>query len=475
MTDSKIKLGIIGDAGCPTGFATVTHNLCRELLKTGEFEIEIIGINYDGRPNEWSKEFKIWPARLGGDLLGIGLIPEFWQTFKPDVFMMFQDFWNIPTYIAQCPQDAKGLVTYYPVDSPNMKGQFALPLSTLAKIMCYTQFGVNETIRSAKEAWGDVKDHALKNQIDVFDRFAINISTPVDPFGRSPPLQKQLLISAWQLKQMHLPESYEIIPHGINLTAFNRLPNKFSARKQLHLPVKGFYVGNVNRNQSRKRQDLSIRAFAEFHKTHPDSKLILHCVKVDGQGWDLGQLAKYYQVADSVIFTHELFADQMATEEQLNLLYNTFDVQINTGGGEGWGLTNFEGAAAGIPQIVPEWSATQEIWKDSGLLIKVASVRHEPAMINTMQAVIDTNHLVELLNECYENPNLVESIGKKCFDVTQRPEYKWEAVAARFAKVFEGAVGQTPVYSKIALTPKGVQELKQMTQGKLVEATPLHV
>src|SRR6267142_3087966 len=255
----KLKLGIIGDAGAPTGFATVTHNLARELKKTGEFEIEIIGINYDGRPNQWSQEFKIWTARLGGDLLGIGLIPEFYNQFKPDVFLMFQDFWNIPTFIAQCPPDSKGLVTYYPVDSPNMKGQFALPLSMLSQVICYTQFGVNETVRAAKEAWGDVKIHALKSNIDVFDRFAIQIATPVDPFGRSPPLQKQVMVSAWQLKQLALPETYKIIPHGIDLKAFNKLPSKYVARKQLGLPVKGFYIGNVNRNQSRKRQDLSIR------------------------------------------------------------------------------------------------------------------------------------------------------------------------------------------------------------------------
>jgi len=471
----KIKLGIIGDAGAPTGFATVTHNLARELLKTGEFEIEIIGINYDGRPNKWSQEFKIWPARLGGDLLGIGLIPEFYSQFKPDVFLMFQDFWNIPTFIAQCPTDAKGLVTYYPVDSPNMKGQFALPLAMLAQVLCYTEFGVTETIRAAHESWAEVKRHALASKVDVFDRFAIQVATPTDPFGRTPPMQKQLMISAYQLKRLQEREFYKVIPHGVDLSAFNKLPSKFAARKQLGLPVKGFFVGNINRNQSRKRQDLSIRAFADFHKKYPDSKLLLHCVKVDGQGWDLGQLARYYGCEDGVIFTHDMFPDSMATELQLNLLYNTLDVQINTGGGEGWGLTSFEGAAAGVAQIVPEWSATQEIWKDSGLMLKVATVRHEPAMINTMQATIDTSHLVELLSECHDNPSLLEETAKKCYDVTQRPEYKWENVAAKFSETFKNAVGKGPTFTQVALTPKGVQDLKQAARGRQFNAEPVEI
>ena len=62
----KIKLGIIGDCGVETGFATVTHNLIKQLQATGEYEIKVIAINYDGKTdNQWSKTIDMWPARLG--------------------------------------------------------------------------------------------------------------------------------------------------------------------------------------------------------------------------------------------------------------------------------------------------------------------------------------------------------------------------------------------------------------------------
>jgi glycosyltransferase involved in cell wall biosynthesis len=466
----KIKLGIIADAGVETGFSRVTHSLAYQLQNSGEFEVQIIGINYDGRPSKYSKDLTIWPARLGGDLLGVGLIPEFLETFKPDVFFMFQDFWHITSYVAQCPNDMTGLVSYYPVDSPNIKGQFMLPLACTAQNVCYTNFGVSESTRAAKESWERVKTEAAVNKINVVDKFSITVTIPgaMGGMGR----QKQLLVSAYQLKQLTRPEAYKVIPHGIDLTAFYKLPSKYTARKQLGMPVKGFYVGYVARNQSRKRQDLAIRAFAKFAATHPESRLVFMCTMQDAQGWDLDQLAEYYGIKDKVIAAHNLFDKGVATIEQLNLLYNTFDVHINTGGGEGWGLPNFESAAAGVTQIVPDWSATKEIWENSGLLIKIAAVRHEPMLINTMQAVIDVDHLAEILSELYENPSKLEELGKKCYDVTQRPQYQWPVVANQFAEVFRDAIGKTIPNAPMALNSQGVIELKKIASGQAKLAAP---
>lgn len=143
----KIKLGIIGDAGVPTGFATVTHNVAGYLQETGDYDIQIIGINFDGQPNEWTKKFQIWPARLGGDFLGVNLIPRFISEVRPDCFMMFQDFWNIPLYIGQLPPEQTGTFAYYPVDAPNIKGTYMIPMGGICHSACYTNFGVKESVR----------------------------------------------------------------------------------------------------------------------------------------------------------------------------------------------------------------------------------------------------------------------------------------------------------------------------------------
>lgn len=458
---AKLKLGIIGDAGCPTGFATVTHNVVDQLLATGDYEIEIIGINFDGRPNEWSQKYKIWPAALGGDLLGVGLIPRFINEFKPDCFMMFQDFWNIPLYLGQIPQGQPGLFAYYPVDAPNIKGQYMLAIAGTNATACYTKFGIEESVRGAKESWEVLREKAEKDNAHILENIDIGIAGGLGPHGQA--MQNKILrIYVQRLSALRRPESYSQIPHGIDVKSFYPLDSKKGARKLTGLPLNGFIVGNVNRNQSRKRIDLTIRGFSEFAKTHSDALLLLHCVKTDMQGWDLQQLVQYYGIQDKVIFTHTLFKDMQATIDQLNLVYNSLDVQINTGGGEGWGLTTFEGAAARVPQIVPDWSATKEIWEGSAKLLKVASVRHEPAQINTMQAVIDTSHLVELLSELHDDTAMREDVAEKCFQVTQRDEYKWENVGKKFDSVFKSIAGKQIPHAPTPVTNKGLIEFQKM-------------
>ena len=468
MTE-KIRLGIIGDCGVETGFATVTHNLIKQLQATGEYEIKVIAINYDGRTdNSWAKWIDMWPARLGGDLLGIGLIPQLISEFKPNVFLMFQDFWNVPMFASRLPDDFTGSVAYFPVDAPNIKGQYMLSLAGITATACYTEFGRQEAMRSSAEAWEQIKQAAIESKRDVLDRVFINIGGGVSPITGAPIPPRQVAISAYRLKQMRTEEGHSVIPHGVDVQAFTPVSKK-GARKVLGLPLNGFFVGYVGRNQSRKRQDLAIKAFADFSKTHPDAYLLLHCVKTDVQGWDLEQLAGYYGIKDRVIFTHTMFKEMAASVEQLNLLYNTFDVHINTSGGEGWGLPSFECAAVGVPQVVPNWSATKELWENSGKLIDVVSVRHEPHQINTMQAVIDTNNLVNILNELYDNPALREDIGKKCYEVTQRPEYRWENVAKQFDTLFKNSIGKKVPIQPVAATPAGQVEIAKALKTGLIK------
>ena len=462
----KIKLGIVGDCGVETGFATVTHNLIKQLQDTGEYDIKVIAINYDGRTdNSWSKWIDMWPARLGGDLLGIGLVPQLISEFQPNVFLMFQDFWNIPMYISRLPHDFTGAVTYFPVDAPNIKGQFMMAMAGVTSSICYTEFGRQEAMRGADEAWVQLKQAAVAEKKHVIDRVFITIGGGMTPFSHQPMQPRQVPISAARLKQMRQKEGHYVIPHGVDVQAFKPLSKK-GARKMLGMPIEGFYVGYVARNQSRKRQDLAIRAFADFYKNHKDAYLILHCVKTDMQGWDLEQLAEYYKVKDRVLFTHTMFKDAAATIDQLNLLYNTFDVHINVGGGEGWGLPTFESAAVGTPQLVPNWSSTKELWEGSAKLIDIASVRHEPHQINTMQAVVDTNSVVNILNELYDNKVLLSEIGQKCFEVTQRPEYRWDVVAKKFDAVFKASMGKGIPMQPTAMSSEGQVEMaKILKQG----------
>jgi len=453
----KIRLGVISDFAAPSGFAAVSQQIVNYLDNTDKYEIFVLGINYHGAPNDWAKRFNVWPAKLGGDYLGVGFTKTFIRDIKPNVVFLFQDFWNLPLYIGQMEAHQHGVVCYYPVDARNIKGQYMMALAAAQKLVCYTHFGVEESTRAAEEAWDIVKVTANKNKVSVAEQITAGIGTMagIDNVG-----QTEVPISVYQLKSMKDASYYDVIPHGVDITNFYPTDKK-AAREYFNLPKDAFIIGNVNRNQSRKRQDISIAAFSEFAKDKDNTYLLLHCVRNDPKGWDLAQLSYYYGVADKVIFTHELFPGKEATLETLNFIYNTLDVQINTGGGEGWGLTSVEGAACMVPQIVPDWSATKEIWEGNGLLLNVVGFRHEPSSINTKQAVCDHKHCAELLSELYEDEGKRIAVGEACYYVTQRPEYSWEAIGAAFDKLFTAAADKKPEIKPVAFNAEGVLELKK--------------
>jgi glycosyltransferase involved in cell wall biosynthesis len=51
--------------------------------------------------------------------------------------------------------------------------------------------------------------------------------------------------------------------------------------------------------------------------------------------------------------------------------------------------------------------------------------------------LVSVEHLSEQLTQLYADPQLCEEIGQKCYEVTQKPEYRWENVAAGFTAAIQ--------------------------------------
>ena len=62
--DKKVKILALGDYCCSTGFATVMSNIMMNLEDTGRYDIDVVGINFDGNPDYNHDRFpgKVWPA-----------------------------------------------------------------------------------------------------------------------------------------------------------------------------------------------------------------------------------------------------------------------------------------------------------------------------------------------------------------------------------------------------------------------------
>jgi hypothetical protein len=223
-----------GDACSNTGFGRVTHSVLEHLSK--DHEVCVLGINYTGDPH--SHPYKIYPACAGGsqDRFGINRIPEILQKEKPDVVICLNDIWIVNQFWERChflKDDLKfKFIAYFPVDSE----------SYYPDMLQHMPF------------W------------DLAITFTVNCAHRILSHG------------------INIPR-LGVLPHGVDNGRFYPTDKK-EAREQIGLPLDKFIVFNGNRNQPRKRIDLTIQAFAEFAVDKPDTMLYLHMGAKD-LGWDV--------------------------------------------------------------------------------------------------------------------------------------------------------------------------------------------
>lgn len=418
---------MVADGGWPTGFERVARGIGTHLQATGRFEVIHRGLGFgpDSKTRVEPYPYELKPVRQShADPLAVTQIPSWLKEDKPDVVLFIQDIWNQVNYLGYVPRDLP-TIGYYPVDTPNIKWSYAMALASLTEAVPYTRFGARESAIGVRE----LVDVVVGSHAEHADRSAVWMTLPKDGM--------ELHMRSDRLAARQNVAAYDPIPHGIEHARFYQLP-KSECRAAWGIPQDAFVVLNVNTNQFRKRQDITIRAFAKFAATNPRALLVLHCMGgKDRDGWDLAQLAKLYGVSDKVICTHWAYPE--LTDEQLLTLYNTADVHVNTSGGEGWGLTSCESALCGVPQLVPDWSATREIWAGAAQLLPVLDYRFEPKYINTAHAILDVAAIADIFTELARDPFLGQVIGQACQD-RARSLPSWEAVGAVFADRVDHAI-----------------------------------
>lgn len=390
------KILWVGDAVCDSGFARCTHRILEPVL-TSEYKVEVLGINYRGEPHDFP--FKIWPARLGGgDFLGHSQLRARVESFAPDIVVIQNDPWNVPGYLDALDDQKAGrplkvkrpkLVGFMAVDSKNVRP---------------TRFRLNEL------------DHVI---------FWCE-------FARTEAVAAGLTV----------PSS--VIPLGVDTDLYTP-GDKLEARRKLNFPeqmLNAFVVGNVNRNQPRKRLDLTIRYVAEWIRkaNRRDVYLYLHVCPTGDWGIDCNQLANYYGL-NSQEHGPRLFINQPDVyhgipEAEMVETFRAFDVQINSALGEGWGLTTMEGMACGIPQIVPDWAALGE-WPTGAAAQIPCEEMCFPTPTNQIGGVMDRVHTVNALESVYLYPDQRAMMVEEGLKIVRDPKYRWTNIARKFAESLE--------------------------------------
>ncbi len=391
----KTKVLWCGDIVAMTGFARVTENVINRLKD--DFEIVVLGHNWWGDPCEQQKDFKIYPSsnRFQTAPFGEQRIREIVEREQPDIVFTINDMWIINEQYRQIEdlhkQGKFKFVGYAPMDSYGWIGCLADTANDWDAVISYTEFGAYEFV-------------------------AGGIQKPI-----------------------------AVIPHGVTPGQFYPMDKK-EARRKLGLKEDLFIVFNGNRNQFRKRIDITIRAFAQFAVDKPEAQLYLHMGLKD-QGWDvMGVFARELSRVGldpngRIIMTTQTEGPPNVSVDMLNTIYNACDVGVNTCKGEGWGLVNFEHAACAVPQIVPDHTSCKEIFEGYGELIRCDHVDVDTNYAREMPCP-SAEHLTELLDILYYDTIRRDRVGEACYQRVTDPQFSWDTVASQFGGIFEDVMNQ---------------------------------
>ena len=418
----RTKILWCGDIVAMTGFARVTENVISRLKD--DFDIVVLGHNWWGDPCEQQKDFKIYPSsnRFQTAPFGEQRIREIVEREQPDIVFTINDMWIINTQYQQIQdlhkQGRFKFVGYAPMDSYGWIGCLADTANDWDAVISYTEFGAHEFVKGG-------------------------IRKPI-----------------------------AVIPHGVTPGQFYPADKK-EARRKLGLDEDLFIVFNGNRNQFRKRIDITIQAFAQFAVDKPEARLYLHMGMKD-QGWDvMGVFGREMSKVGldpngRIIMTTQTEGPPNVEVDMLNTIYNAADVGVNTCKGEGWGLVNFEHAACGVPQVVPNHTSCKEIFEGYGELIRCDHVDVDTNYAREMPCP-SADHLTEILNELYQNEEKRRQVGDACYQRATDEQFSWNTVACQFGGIFEDVMNEVDheVPVEISEKPKKQKRARKSRRKEL--------
>ena len=248
--------------------------------------------------------------------------------------------------------------------------------------------------------------------------------------------------------------------------------DKKEARKELGLSDDIFICFNGQRNQPRKRMDITIAAFALFAVDRPDTQLYMHCGLKD-QGWDLMPLFARKMKRNGLDPNHRIIMTANTPQppnvsvEMLNTIYNVADVGINTTKGGGWELVNFEHAACRVAQVVPNHTSTKEIFESHGELIRCDHIDVDPNYGRDMPCP-SVEHLAEILANLYEDREKLDQVAQSCYKRVTETQFEWDNIADQFDGVFQEVLQDEALVSAESVSPEKKGKCKKKRKKVLV-------
>jgi glycosyltransferase involved in cell wall biosynthesis len=389
----------------PIGYSKIGCLLCNFLVNSG-YDVYYFGIsNFKELAVERFIDPKIKlidalneDKKLGSpDLYGVDILQKYLENIKPDIFFIYNDL-----------------------------------------------ILVNRVFLAIKEApiFQTFKKYVYIDLVYPFERLDLiqRMDTYTDRFFVFTEYWKQNLI-----EMDVLPEKIRVLPHGFSYHYLHKI-NKDIARKKFNISEGDFVILNTNRNCYRKAQDITISAFLQFLKKNnlnENIKMFINCKLDTKEGYDILLLikteCKKLNISyEDVIYKYILCpirANELQ-DEDMNIIYNSCDVGINTCIGEGFGLCNMEQAGLDIPQIVTYTGGLRDIFgtiEEAKTIKPVVSI-HIPKLLDDHGGYVDickVEDFVDALQYYYEDSERREKEGANIGKII-REKYDWNIILSEF-------------------------------------------
>ena len=297
-----------------------------------------------------------------------------------------------------------------------------------------------------KECWNEKKNFKLVSYMDQVYKYQKKeyiqiLNTFFDGIITFTPYWQEIA------KKLGITKPLYNFPHGFDYNLYYQIPQTI-ARLYYNYNDDDFIILNLNRNQPRKRWDISIIAWANFlvmcynkFKKISNLKLVVG-TQMNGY-WDLMEVfyneIRFTEIPweDAKNTIVEIDNPQKLSDRDINILYNSCDIGLNTADGEGFGLCTFEGLGVGKPQVASYLGGMIEFLSDDfSFKIEPKSyiyLDHKSVGIGGKAELISPHECAEIFFKYYMDRNLLKKHGENARKHILT-HYRWETLVEYFYK-----------------------------------------
>ncbi len=390
------KILLIADAGVPSGFGTVSHNIFERLVTDYGHTVHVLAINWRGDAPVSPMRFYL-PTQLDpNDFLGTSRYIELMGKLVPDIIFFIND--------------------------P------AVVLNSLT----------NNRFDPDMALW-----RGVKNGEEIYQP-PILAYMPIDGYD-SPESWHALLPRVTRIAMTHFGQEFmpeaPVVWHGVDHDVF-KPQDKKEAKRALGFDPDRFLVLRVDKNSFRKNYPDTWRALRPLMRRYVDIDAHFHCQPRAADGNDLRAFAwNDVGIRERLTFSPNLTGYAGWDINHLATLYAAADVFVSTSWGEGFGLTMLEAMACGTPVIATYCSAIPEVVGDGGILIQPE--RHIATPMGQDQCLPNIAEFTKTIEHFYQSSGLRKSLREKAIE--QADKFSWDEAARRVNIQIDKALEREPL------------------------------